>query len=141
MSKHQLIISKYVHQDRPVRSLGGKLLAATELVFNSTRSEEALDDPRLCLVVPGDVLEIVVASGLPEGAGLWLLEANNVESGGLNLDIDVEVMLLPVDTVFAPGPGEQRRKLWISERGQEPRIPPDDGTGNTGSMVATPPPP
>ncbi|RYZ42565.1 MAG: hypothetical protein EOO71_07225 [Myxococcaceae bacterium] len=141
MSKHQLIISKYVHQDHPVRSLGGRLLGASELVFNSTRSEEELNDTRLCLVVPGDVLEIVVASGNPPGAGLWLLETNSVEGGGLSLDIDVDVMLLSVDTVFAPGPGEQRRKLWISDRGQEPRIPPDDGTGNTGSMVATPPPP
>ncbi|MCY1022712.1 hypothetical protein [Pyxidicoccus sp. MSG2] len=141
MSKNQLILSKYVNAAHPVRSLGGQLVSARELVINSLRSEEELGDLGLCLVAPGDVLEVVVASDPTEGVSLWILESDSVSGGGTVIDIEREVLFLPVNDVFAPGPGEQRRKLWISDRGQEPRIPPRDGTGNAGTMVALPPPP
>ncbi|NBD07951.1 MULTISPECIES: hypothetical protein [Corallococcus] len=142
MPKHQLILSKYVNDSHPVRSLGTRLEPVLQLVMNSARSEEALNDPSLCLVMPGDVLEVVVASNPREGVVLWILESDSTDQGGDCIDLlDTEVMLLPVDTLFAPEPGEQRRRLWISEQGQEPRFPPKDTTGNAGTMVATPPPP
>ncbi|NNC01504.1 hypothetical protein HJC10_01355 [Corallococcus exiguus] len=139
MSKHQLILSKYVNNLHPVRSLGKRLEPARQLVLNSSRSEEALNDPSLCLVAPGDVLEVVVASDPHAGAVLWILESNDTLGGNCIDLLDTEVMFLPVDRLFDPGPGEQRRKLWISDPGQEPLFPPDDGTGNAGTMVAIPP--
>ncbi|NOK16345.1 hypothetical protein [Corallococcus carmarthensis] len=139
MSKHQLILSKYVNSLHPVRSLGKRLEPARQLVLNSTWSEEELNNPSVCVVAPGDVLEIVVASDPREGVVLWILESNDTVGGNCIDILDTEVMFLAVDSLFPPGPGEQRRKLWISEQGQEPRFPPDDGTGNAGTMVAIPP--
>jgi hypothetical protein len=138
MAQHQLILCKHFNDAHPVRSLDGRLMSALKLVIHGEPPARAADAPGLCFVAPGDVLELVVAVDPREGACLWILESNSLV-GGLCMELETGVRLVPVNDVIPWDQGEQRRGLWISSRNDEPTIPPDDTTGNAGTMVATPP--
>jgi hypothetical protein len=138
MAQHQLILCKHLNDSHPVRVLEGQLVPAHRLVINGKPPRRPLDSPGLFFVSPGDVLEIVVAVDPREGACLWIVEPNN-PAFGLCMELETGVQLIPVNNVIPWDQGEQRRALWISSRDEQPTFPPDDTTGNAGTMVATPP--
>ncbi|OJT18179.1 hypothetical protein BO221_42620 [Archangium sp. Cb G35] len=151
MAKHQLIISKDINGNFPVRSEEGQLKTTRTLVVNWKRTWEPRDRADLFLVVaPGDELEVVLAEEQREGGSLWLYNRVNPlrsllvplpegphRDGVMRVDLQKGSVILTVDPAIARDAGESRYDLRISALGGVPA--PFVGQGQAGTLTASKP--
>ncbi|WP_146209946.1 hypothetical protein [Vitiosangium sp. GDMCC 1.1324] len=151
MAKHQLIISKDISRNYPVRSEAGELKETRTLVVNWDGTWKPNDRPDKYLVVaPGDELEIVLAAEKDEGSSLWLynrvrplpslllpLPEDQRQGGVERVDIKSGSVILEVNRAIARDAGESRYDLRISAMGEIPM--PIVGQGQPGTLTATRP--
>ncbi|KFA92158.1 hypothetical protein [Archangium violaceum] len=151
MAKHQLIISKKINGNFPVRSEEERFNAIRTLVVNWKGTWEPRERPDLFLVVaPGDELEVVLADEQHEGGSFWLFNRESPSrpllvplpegqrlDGVERVDLQKGSVILTVDPTIAKDAGESRYNLRVSVLGMPPA--PFVGQGQAGTLIASKP--